>query len=321
MSDWFLRAELAPLLLVAPAVGALLWWLDSARMRRVDEAIGPRTRRLAADLVPGRRRVRLALFTAGVACALLAVLQPLWGEGSRRIERTGVDIVVCLDVSRSMLARDIAPSRLAAAQRTIRRLAEQCEGDRMALVLFAGEARLAVPLTRDVESLADLAGIADPFSVRRGGSDIAKALEVALEALSDGGTIILLTDGEDLGARTINTRGVQVHCVGYGSPRGAKIPIDVGDGLGESFLRDGDGAEVVSTMNPESLRRIAQATGGDFVTSDDADELYANQIAPMERKVFEAEERRERTNRFQWPLLAAFLCWIVELCLGDRRQS
>ena len=327
----FLRPDLLPLLLIAPAMGASLWALDHARVRRVEKAIGPRTSRLAADLVPGRRRARLALFTTGLFFALLAVLQPAWGEGTRRIERSGVDIVTCLDVSRSMLARDVPPSRLEAARRAIRQLAGNTEGDRMALVLFAGAARLAVPLTRDVESLADIAGISDPYSVSQGGSDIGAALDIAMRALQNGSgkheVIVLLTDGEDLeesglrAARACAERGIRVHCVGIGSPRGAKIPIDAGDGLGERFLRDRDGTDVVSTMDPARLTRIAGTTGGAFVSASRADGLYERQIAPMERKLFEARERRERKNRYQWPLLAAFICWIVELCLGDRRQS
>ena len=122
-------------------------------------------------------------------------------DGRARLAR-GVDILVCLDVSRSMLAQDLQPSRLARAQEEIRALAARTESDRVGLVLFAGDARLAVPLTRDKDSFASLASRASPLSVERGGSDVGAALDTALGALTGAHEVILLlTDGEDLEAR------------------------------------------------------------------------------------------------------------------------
>ena len=205
--------------------------------------------------------------------AVVAALQPLWGEGTASSSARGADVVVCLDVSRSMLARDVPPSRLAAAKREIRALARTRAGDRLALVLFAGEARLAAPLTSDVESFCEIVDLADPLSVGRGGTDLGAALEAALAALEgaagDHAAVILVTDGEDLGGRGLRAaeackaRNVAVHCVGFGSAGGAKIPV-AGDG-GTTFLRDRGGAEVVSALDPDGLRRIAEATGGEAV--------------------------------------------------------
>jgi Ca-activated chloride channel family protein len=249
---------------------------------------------------------------------------------TREVEQRGVDILVCLDVSQSMLARDLPPSRLARARHEISALAERAAGDRLGLVVFAGEARLAVPLTRDRESFRELVGLADPLAVERGGTDLGAALGTALEALrgqtGEHEVVLLLTDGEDHEgrglrvARTCRDRNVTVHAVGFGSELGAKIPI-AGEG-GEEFLRDRSGADVVTRMNATTLRRIAEATGGEYVDvhARTLPELYEQRILPMARKLFETEERRAKENRFQWPLLAAFLLWILELCLGDRRR-
>ncbi|MHC4732801.1 MAG: VWA domain-containing protein [Planctomycetota bacterium] len=328
-----LRPEALPILLLAPLVGLSLWALDRGRARRLARAVGPRAPALAADLSRGRRRLQRALFATALLLALLAMLQPVWGDATREVEQRGVDILLCLDVSRSMLARDLAPSRLVRARREISALAERASGDRLGLVVFAGQARLAVPLTRDRDSFLELVELADPLSVERGGSDLGAALETALDALQgqtgEHEAVLLLTDGEDLEARglraaqTCRERSVAVHCVGFGSALGAKIPVPSREG-GETFLRDRSGVDVVSTMDATTLRRIAEATGGDFVDGHARPrplrELYERRILPMARKAFERDERRAKENRFQWPLLAAFLLWILVPCMGDRRR-
>ncbi len=329
------RPEALPLLAVAP----LAWWalreLDRSRERHLRETIGPRVAALAPHWAPSRRRVRRALVAAGLLLAALAVAKPVWGDTAQSVEQRGVDIVVCLDVSRSMLARDQAPTRLAAAQREIRTLAERTRGDRLALVVFAGEARVAVPLTQDAESFAQLASRADTVSVGRGGTDLGAALEAALRALAgttgEHETVLLLTDGEDHAERGLRVaerareRGIAVHCVGFGSALGSKIAVSADGGAGgETFVRDAEGREVVSAMDPASLRRVADATGGAFVEAMDRPralvELYDERIAPMARKAFEADEQRDRQDRFQWPLGAAFALWVLELALSDRRR-
>ena len=283
-----------------------------------------------------QRRVRRTLFLSALVLALVAVLQPAWGESRNRIDERGVDIMVCLDVSQSMLARDVSPSRLLAARREIAALADRARGDRIGLVVFAGEARLWVPLTRDMNSLTELLALADPLSVDRGGTDLAAALLTALDALDglkrvsgEHEVVLLLTDGEDheerglRAARTCRERGITVHCVGLGSARGAKIPVR-GE-IGETFLRDRTGNEVVTALKPATLRRIAEATGGVFAEGGLGERptlptLYEERIRPMARKSLRERERRERENRYQWPLLAAFLLWIAERCVSERRR-
>ena len=325
----FLHAGAWPWLFAAPAAGLLFWWLERRRAAAHAATLGPRAALLSSN---GGASNRIAFAAAATLFTAVALLQPAWGEGSRTVEERGVDLVVCLDVSRSMLARDDRPDRLSRAKREIAELAERAEGDRIALVLFAGEARLAVPLTRDRESLAIMAGLATPLSVERGGSDLRAALLASLRAL-EGATgeheaIVLVTDGEDheqsglRAARACANRGITVHTVGMGSRLGAKIPLE-SEG-GEAYLRDAGGADVVTAMDPEGLRQIAEATGGAFVAAEDVSqplvELYDDQIAPMARKAFESREKKERANRYQWPLLAAFIFWLVDLGRCVRRR-
>ena len=319
-----LHADAWPLLLLAPLVGVSLWALGRVRARRLRHAVGERAP-ILGDVSVARRRLSGWVFSTAVLLALLSMLQPLWGNS---VEQRGIDIVVALDVSRSMLARDVAPNRLARAQRELAALADRAAGDRFGLVLFAGDARLVVPLTGDANSFREIVNLADPLSIGRGGTDLGAALETALDALGDRGgeheVVLLLTDGEDLEGRglqvagTAKERKITVHCIGFGTARGAKIPIRTGNG--ETFLRDRAGNEVVSSMDPGTLRRIADATGGAFADAETPlVDLYEDRIVPMARETSAARSRGERESRYQWPLLGAFVLWIAGACLGRRR--
>jgi Ca-activated chloride channel family protein len=196
--------------------------------------------------------------------------------------------------------------------------------------VFAGEARLLVPLTRDRASLAALVGQADPLAVARGGSSLGPALQLAAGALASvdasGAAVLLLTDGDDAdgtGARAaaaLHARGIAVHCVGYGTARGAKIPVDGGGG-GETYLRDRDGREVVTALDAEVLRTIARTTGGAYAEAGGVAGLYEREILPIGRAAVRDAARRERANRFRWPLAGAFFLWILELWRGGRRRG
>lgn len=319
LAELFARPEAWPVLLVVPAAAVGFAMLARRRSGRLVRAVGPRASILAAEGSAPIRRGNAGLRLAALTLALVALLDPRWGEGARRLEQRGVDVVVCLDVSRSMRARDLPPDRLESAKGAIRRLVERAKGDRFALVLFAGEARLAVPRTRDGATFLDLVERADPLDVTRGGTDLGAALDVAVAALGSATgeheTVVVLTDGEDHEARGLRAataaaaRGVTVHAVGVGTAWGAKIPLS--DDPAAPFLRDRDGVEVVSVMNGGGLRRLAEATGGAFVDASvvaaPLEHLYVSRIGAVARKTFEDAERLERRARFQWPLVVAIL--------------
>lgn len=327
--DFLALPEWAPALLLAPLAALALWAADRSRARRLARIAGPRAGVLADGPGPRAGRLRRWLLPAGLLGAILAALQPRLGEGGAVAWR-GADVVVCLDVSRSMLARDASPDRLEAARRGILALAERAEGDRFALVVFAGEAVLASPLTPDGEAFAVLAAGAGPSDVRRGGTDLGAALETALRAFEgspDGaGAVLLLSDGEDHGQRGLRAaealaaRSIPVHAVGYGSPLGSKVTLP-GDG-GETYLRDASGREVVTALDPAGLRRIAEATGGTYRDAASIDDplraVHEEHVLPAARRAGEAEAGRERPNRFQWPLAVALVFWLLELALGGR---
>lgn len=308
--------------------------LDAARSAHGASAttswIGPRRERLAPQ-PPRATRLRNARAAGAAALALLALAlaRPQWGEPTRRSGATGADVVLCLDVSRSMRARDVAPDRAAAARAMLRRYCEESAGDRVALVLFAGSASLRVPSTTDLVSLSQIADSADELDVDKGGTDLAAALDVAALALvgAQGGAVVLLTDGEDrdgrglAAAQRLFASGIGLHVVAIGGERGARIPVV--DQAREDYLRDATGAVVETAPDRAALQAIATAGGGAFVAVDDAGrdallELRRGSVA--DRSLAGAVARGELAPPDRFALLLAFAAAASFASLALRRS-
>jgi Ca-activated chloride channel family protein len=322
----------APALLAAPLAALALLALDRLRARRLAAALGPRAPALSPEVGEGRRALRRGLFALGLLLAILAALRPAFGAPVPEVAPRGADVVLCLDVSRSMLAQDVAPDRLSAAKREAKALAARAVGDRLALVLYAGEARPFVALTHDAAAFAELVDLADPLEVLRGGSDLGAALEVVEALLASGrserATVVVLSDGEDRGGRAVDAarrlaaRGVPVHAIGFGTALGGKVVVETE--AGPAFLRDAAGNEVVTALDAAALARVAEAGGGTYADAGPSEgalvSLYERRVLPLERTWAAAEGLRRREDRYQWPLLAAFLLLLADLGLGDRRR-
>ena len=327
MSDLtWARPELWPLLLLVPLLGLALFYALRSAARgaaRYGAQLGER------PASPGRRA---ALWACASGLLLLTWLEPQLGEEIVAVERRGLDVIFCLDTSRSMLARDLEPDRLGRARRDIATvLPRLVGGDRVGLVAFAGEAKLIVPLTHDLDSFRYLLDTVDTDTVRRGGTDLAAALRRALEVASedDANTtvVVLMTDGEDLSgagrqaAAEAAGRGIVVHAVGYGSTRGSKVIVEK-DGV-EDFLRSEQGDEVGTVMDADGLRALAESTGGELVRADVMPlplvELKTKRMDPMLKRSYEAGEETLRKTRFQWVLLPALLLLIHEMLRAGGR--
>lgn len=316
----FARPELWPVGLILPVLWLALFAVLRANARRRRAYGAP-----CAEVVPGAAG-RSSIWTAVALCLWLCWMEPQLGEEHVAVERRGLDVIFCLDVSRSMLARDLEPSRLERAKRDVRTLLPTLVGgDRVALIAFAGEARLVVPPTHDLDSFRHLLEKVDPDTVRLGGTDLAAPLRRALDLAEAGEerttVIALLTDGEDLtgagkqAAAEVAARGVVLHAVGYGSTRGSKILVDR-DGE-ESFLKSDKGDEVVSALDADGLRAMAEAARGDLVRADVVAlpllELKTKRLDPMLRRSFDSGEEITRKTRYQWVLLPCLLLLLVEL--------
>ncbi|MEZ5990514.1 MAG: VWA domain-containing protein [Planctomycetota bacterium] len=317
----FLLPEALPLVLCGP----LLWLVLARRARgRGRDPVEASSTRPA----PGP-----ALSCAGLSLLALAAAQPAWGTAVRDVGTRSLDLVLCLDVSRSMLARDLVPDRLGRAKDEVLALLRRARGDRLALVLFAGEARLAVPLTSDGEGFATLLGQAEPASVPVGGTDLGAALERAHAAFAAEAeaprAVVLLTDGEDhegrgLAAATkLGEDGIAVYAVGLGSALGSRVTVEVGGE--ERYLEARDGSEVVSRMDAAGLRRMAEASGGSFVDGSRSLhpllELADGPLLALRAEADRHGDAEQRVNRYAWPLLLGFVLLVLELALRPRRDA
>jgi Ca-activated chloride channel family protein len=303
--------EFAWLLLLALPLAYLIWrerdWRRQARLA------------LGAPAPEHFRRQRLvaALRVSALLLMVVALCRPQWGEVVVRQESRGLDILIALDVSRSMLADDLHPNRLAAAKTALRGMLEHLRGDRVGLIAFAGSAFLVCPLTSDYAALAEAIASTDGASLPLGGSSLVGALTEARRAFtaSDGRDrhLIVISDGEDnggdlaAGAHALRAAGIQVHGVAAASAAGGLIPQGHGD-----FLKDRNGAIVRSRLHVETLRALATGELFDLAADPGAlDQLQRTRLAGGQRGDL-SQTRRQLAERYQYPLALAVLLLLLE---------
>jgi Ca-activated chloride channel family protein len=270
-----------PLYLLGVGLAIVLgvWMISSAlrRIRRLERAIPSR---LAGTLAPGVSRLLPVVQGTASGAALvffaLALAQPQCGERAEVVKRRGLDIVVALDVSKSMYARDVVPSRLERAKLELTGLLDQLKGDRVAIVAFAGDAFIQCPLTHDYAAAKLFLRAVDPEEMPQGGTNIGAALMVSRQVLegADRGAkdrvVVLLSDGEDLsgniaeGIDALKELNARVIAVGLGSDEGEPIPILNKDADIVGYKKDENGVTVISRLDRAGLLRVAEATGGQF---------------------------------------------------------
>lgn len=330
-----LRTEWWPLLGVSVLVAVVGTLGLFARRRERARLVHPRQ---LARFLPGvsdtRATTRVALAATAAALIALSFLGPVRGWTQRDIVQRGVDLVLCVDTSRSMLARDLRPNRLARAAREVSGVLEHMAGDRVALLAFSGDVREIAPLTHDRAVIRGLAKTLSHEDNRRGGTDLGAALERALE-LFDGRTgaheaVVFLTDGEDLEGRGAEVaqvaaeRGIRVYVVGLGTVAGGKIPISNEDGS-EAFVRGPDGQEVVSRLEGSSLATLAELTGGAYLSTENSptplEDLYTSRISRLDERSIEGGKEWVGHDRFQWSLVLALACMLAEVGLRERRRD
>lgn len=284
--------------------------------------------RLTSASSNGRRRFRIAMLVGVAILTCLSLLDPRWGTKYKEVEQQGIDTFFVLDVSRSMLAQDVRPNRLDRAKTAIGDVLDVMGSDRAGLVTVAGDATLSVPLTLDYASLRLSLDDVSPRSVLRGGTKIGDGIRLAQNSFTDDvqeyKTIIVLTDGEDMGSFPIEAAqdaanaGISVYTVGIGdATTGARIPTTL---YGQPSFITYEGKEVWTVMNPEELKQVASAGGGAFVPASTANldlgSIYAQRIASDAGKSFDSVKLEQFIPRFQWFAIPALL-----LLLGDSWMS
>jgi len=331
----FAASDLLWTLLALPLLLALALWL--ARWRRAAlRRLGEPATLLRGSTAPGseRRAARLALVLVAACGVSLALARPQWGTRLQEVRRKGVDLVVAVDVSRSMLAQDVSPSRLAVARAALSSLIERLPEDRVGLVAFAGEAQLLCPLTLDHGAARVFLEALDPSLVPTPGSDLAAAIRKAATLFDASArqykVLVLLTDGEDHdtspldAAKEAAEQGVVIFPLGVGTQRGEPIPVREADGQVKDYVRDDQGQVVTSHLDAATLEGIAAAAAGEFhIATAGQQEVgrIAEAIGRMDRKELSSRLAESQEDRYQWPLGVALVALAAEALAGERRWS
>ncbi len=287
---------------------------------------------LAPAWNPARAKSRLVLRVLALALLVLALARQQWGFCWEEVRRQGLDLVVALDTSRSMMASDIKPTRLQQAKWGIRDLLRNLRGDRVGLVPFAGSSILQCPLTIDYAAFAMT--LDDVYSgiIPKGGTAIEQALRTAVAAFPADRTadrvILLITDGEDHEGDPLallpelKEKGIRVYTIGIGTLEGEMVPA--GDGQG-GYFKDRQGQIVKTALKEDVLQRLALGTGGTYVRSAPGDtgleRVFNESIANLKRSEQENRTAKIYEERFVWPIVAALLLLAWEALLGDRRKN
>lgn len=325
--QWREITALGAFVLVPLAIAFFVWALrrrerDLARF--VDAALLPT---VAPDLDPRRRRARAALSVLVIGLLALALAGPMWGFRWQEVRSEGVDLVIALDTSKSMLATDVAPNRLVRAKLAIQDLLTELGGDRVALIPFAGTSFVQCPLTLDRDAFRESLESIEVGIIPRGGTNLAAAIESALEAFEgrqgNHQAIVLITDGEshegdiDEAIKLASDRGVKIFTVGIGTPGGELIPSEDG-----RYLKDRRGQVVKSRLDETTLQKVAIDTGGVYLHAAGLDlglgALYRDHIATMDKRELESTMERRYEHRYQIPLIVAFLLLAGEMLIGER---
>jgi len=329
----FGKLEFIYVLWLAPAVAFFLYYAFAKKEKALEQfSQRELLKNLISDVSIRKQKAKAFLLTAAVFFAVFALLNPKWGFHWEDVRRKGVDIVIALDVSKSMLAQDAKPDRLQMAKREIEDFVNNLPGDRVSLVIFAGTGFVQCPLTNDYGAFKMFLGDVNVSSIPLGGTDIGTAIEKASDAFVDKGTkhkiMILITDGEDHSGRMLQAaakakeRGIVINTIGIGNPLGAPIPVKDERGL-TAFMKDRAGKVILTKVDEAGLKKIAFDTGGSYISAQSGsiglDKLYADKIAKLEKKEFGATRKRIYESRFQIPLACAVLLLIVEAVMGDRK--
>ena len=321
------------LLVIPPALAVFFWWSEGVKKKMLTQFVESRLlAQLTTGLSPQRRKWKYALLVVAAALLVIAIARPQRGFDLEEVQQNGLDIVVAVDTSKSMLATDIVPNRLARAKLAALELMQTAKADRLGLVAFAGDAFLECPLTIDDTAYQQSVQALDVNTIPQGGTAIAAAINTALGTFKEKGNhraLVLFTDGEDndegalAAAQNAAKEGLKIFTIGIGSADGTLVTIAEANGNSD-YLRDEKGQVVKSHLNEQLLQEIASATGGFYLPlrgADTVNTLYERGLAPLPKSESKEKIVRRYHEQFQWPLAAAMVLLIVEFLLPERKPG
>jgi len=310
-----------------------LFWLMMARKKRVLEHFGNMSliQRLMPDVSNARQWFRFTLVMLGFSSLILALANPQTGSKLEKAKRKGVDLVVALDVSNSMLAEDIQPNRLERAKQAISRLIDRLEDDRLGLVVFAGRAYTQLPITNDFGAARLFLSTVSPDLIPVQETAIADAIEKSAMAFNDPArsrVIIIISDGEDHEGNTLERaqqeaeKGIKIFTIGMGTYEGSVIPV-YREGKLAGYKKDKNNSTVISRLNETMLQQIASAGNGFFIRASNTEvglNKIFDEINKMEKKEVETALFTDYEDQFQYFVFLALLFFVIEFLLFERKS-
>lgn len=330
------RLERPNLLPYFPALAllAVVYLLDLyRRTRALARFADDRTReRLVSGLSNKRSAARFLLVRHGLSFILIAAAGPQFGSRMEEVKAEGIDVIVALDVSNSMECQDIRPSRMEASRRALAQLVDRLHGDRLGIVIFAGEAYVQLPLTADRSAAKLFINTIGPHMVPTQGTAIGRAIELAERGFdtnsSAGRAIIVITDGEDHeddaegAARAAAGKGTTVHTIGMGTVKGGPIPIRRGNSV-QGYRKDRQGNTVVSRLDEAMLQRIAEAGTGIYLRANERSagiDVVMEELRGLDTAETGSFKFTGHKDHFQYPLAAGMLLVLAGMLLGERSR-
>jgi Ca-activated chloride channel family protein len=313
------------LLLLIPLLAVVRLVSYRIRKRRIKQFGDPK---LIEQLVPQRSKYRPAvkfwLLEAALALIIVMIARPQMGRKISNDKREGIETIICLDISNSMLAQDVDPSRLEKSKMMVENLVDNFSNDKIGLVVFAGDAFVQLPITSDYVSAKMFLQNIDPSLIRTQGTDIGKAIDLAMHSFTQdtktGKAIIVITDGEDHEggaeemAQKAQEAGINVYILGIGSPKGAPIPIEGG------YLKDRSGNTVMTALNEEMCRKVAAAGKGVYIHVDNssiAEEQLDAQLRKLQKGEINSVAYSDFDEQFQAVGIIAVILLIVEALIPE----
>ena len=312
------------LLAVVPLLFIIRWLMVRQQKKRLRRFGDPElVRQLMPDVSRFRPAVKFCLLAGALALLIVMLARPQLGTKISHEKRTGIETIICLDISNSMLAEDVAPSRLERSKMMVENLIDHFTNDKIGLIVFAGNAFVQLPITSDyVSAKMFLSGI-DPSMMATQGTDIAAAISMASHSFTQqegvGKAIIVITDGEDHeggameAAKEALDKGMNTYVLGVGSPQGAPIPTGNGD-----YLKDNTGQTVMTGLNEEMCRQLADAGHGAYIhveNNSHAQEQLDNELDKLAKKEISSTIYSDFDEQFQAVGILVLLLLIIEVCI------
>ena len=317
------------LLLIIPILiimKIMMWYVQRKKLSRIGNPT--LLKELMPDVSRFRPWVKFLLLITALSSLILALARPQFGSKISHEKRNGIEAIIALDISNSMLAQDVQPSRLDKSKLMIENLINSFINDKIGLVVFAGEAYVQLPITSDYVSAKMFLSDITPSLISAQGTDIARAIRVSLSSFTQqkgvGKAIILITDGEDNeggaleAVKEAKEKGVNVFILGVGDSKGAPIPLGNGE-----YLKDNHGQTVMTALNENMCKEIAQAGSGTYIHIDNtslAQEQLNNELSKLQKGDSDAVVYSEYNEQFQIVALFSFILLLIEVCLLERKN-